>query len=119
MNRDVFCFSNLGWGRKIYLVLLWLGTLVFVAFGFNEFLNDSDPDVSTAGYVAIFLILLGVLAWKHFAVVKRRYIQLVIIGIIDLAMFNILSAIVLFIIAHVSKEERAVHPPSRLKFAAR
>lgn len=106
MNKEDFCFSNLGWVRKVYLILMWLLTLVLVGFLFSKFLSDKEDSSSLGLFLFSFVILTGFSAWKHFTIVKRKSIQLGVIAVIELFSVNILSFIALLIFADVSKKEQ-------------
>ena len=105
MNKEVFCYSNLGWVRKFYIILVWLLTLAMIGVGSSEILNGNRDGFPLAGYFSLFAIIIAFSAWKHFAIVKRRPLQLILIGVISLLYLNIVSAIILFIFGSISKKE--------------
>ncbi|WP_417505199.1 hypothetical protein [Marinomonas gallaica] len=106
MNKEDFCFSNLGWVRKVYLILMWLLTLAIVVFGFSYALSAKTDSPPLIAYILFFVLFIGFSAWKHFTIVKRKSIQLGVIAVIDLFSVNILSFIALLIFADVSKKEQ-------------
>ena len=105
MNKEFFCYSNLGWVRKVYIILVWLLTLAMIGVGSSEILNGNRDGFPLVGYFSLFAILIAFSSWKHFAIVKRKPLQLVVIGVISLLYLNVVSAIILFIFGNVSKKE--------------
>lgn len=104
INSKHFTFSNLGWGRKLYLFVNLLFTLSISWVGFADFIEGSG-DTPLGVNILVLHVFWGGFAWLCFAVIKRKVAQLICIGVIQILFFNFLGAIVTFIISYWSDKE--------------
>ncbi|MBS3670429.1 hypothetical protein [Vreelandella boliviensis] len=111
-TKKPFNFSNLGWGRKTYLIIIWLFTIAILWVGANDIIKDPADDVPVAVYVLLLFLFLASACWKHYAISKRRTTHLLIIGLLNLLYLNILDAIFIFLFRSISKKEISPPPPN-------
>ena len=108
-TKKPFNFSNLGWGRKIYLIIIWLFTIAILGVGTNDIIKEPTDDVPVVISVLLLFLFLASACWKHYAISKRRTTHLLIIGILNLLYLNIIDAIFIFLFRSISKKETS--PP--------
>ncbi|MEL7979978.1 hypothetical protein AAG584_08025 [Vreelandella titanicae] len=108
--KKPFNFSSLGLGRKTYLIIIWLFTIAIIWVGASDLIKEPADDVPVAVYVLLLFLFLASACWKHYAIVKRKTTQLLIMGILNLLYLNILDAIFIFLFRSISKKETSPPP---------
>ncbi len=102
-------FSNLNFWRKLYLVLMWLFTGLFLAgIVIALFMMPSNSDFIGVSAFQIIIVIAwsGLTYWHHTAIVKRKLTQLTVLIIINLIpFFNIIGALIMLSIRRVTKKE--------------
>lgn len=71
-SKKPFNFSNLGWGRKTYLIIIWLFTIAILWVGANDIIKEPADDVPVAVYVLLLFLFLASACWKHYAISKEE-----------------------------------------------
>ena len=105
-NRLEPRFATLNIWRKIYLVIVWIVTVVFVLGAGLIIANPKQDDLLLAT-VVVTVLLLCHSYWTHWAVVNRRVGHLTAIAILNLFPgANIVGCLIMFAIRQVSVKER-------------
>jgi hypothetical protein len=105
-----FIYQSLGIWRKIFLVINWLGAILFSVALIFVAINEEDKSVDLGISALIVLLLtLAYAYWLHVAVATRNVTQLLIIALLNIIPFlNPVSAILVFAIRSTSKSERGL-----------
>lgn len=98
-------FSNLNFWRKLYLVLMWLLTLLVIVSVVRQAF-DGQAISGTTAQLAVAGLWLGLSCWQHTAIVNRKLTQLTVLTVINIVpFFNIIGALILLSIRRVTKKE--------------
>ena len=96
-------FATLNIWRKIYLVFIWIATLL--SAGMMGMVALEDSELIIVGVVLAALIV-GFTYWTHWAIVRRKVGHITAIAILNLIPGgNIVGCLIMFAIRHVTVNE--------------
>ena len=103
-EKKIANFSSLNFWRKFYIVLLWVCSIVIPVF-FLSYASASS-EISTEFWVGFSLVTFGVTYWHHYAIVKRKATQIIILAVLSFIPFgNPIGCLIMISVFRATKKE--------------
>lgn len=103
-NSKKASFTSLNFWRKLYLVLMWIGTTLMTIAFIGAGIDSPEVSIIHSGLFAS--LMLGFTYWHHRAIVSRNLKHITILAVLNLIpLGNLIGCLIMFSIRRVTKKE--------------